>query len=577
MSSAELFGGPQPDSGNGAGPTASGAVVSAAGPWPEAGETPLDLCLVQMPFSRVQAPSLALGLLEGYALDHGVRARGIHGDLLWADRVGLGVYLAVLGTQVSDLLGEWVFSAAAFPDFEPDHEAFFRLIEHSVASHWMDGLRQVHPRMDSHRLLHLMRQRAVEFVDELAERILATGARLVGCSSVFQQHCASLALLRVVKEKAPESVTLLGGANCEGEMGITNHRLFPWLDIVVSGEADAFFGDLCVRLLENGADLEPEELPYGVLGPCHRRNGNRGSPATFSEAPRAMVRDLDTLAVPRYDGYFATLGATIFSGYVEPTLLVETSRGCWWGEKRHCTFCGLNGAGMAFRAKSSDRALEEILGLIEKHGIRRVECVDNILDMRYLDSVLPRLAALEDPPSLFYEVKPNLRRDQIEQLTKAGIRWVQPGIESLDDRVLALLEKGSTGARNIQLLKWARELGCGLAWSLLYGAPGEQDVWYGEMAEWLPWLSHLQPPSALARIRYDRFSPYHLQPERFGIRLSPLQAYSFVFPFPRRDLEGLAYFFEDYGDLRRGDLDPTRPGEPRPGLDAAEKAIGAWR
>ena len=36
-----------------------------------------------------------------------------------------------------------------------------------------------------------------------------------------------------------------------------------------------------------------------------------------------------------------------------PTVLIETSRGCWWGDRdRHFMFCGLNGATMAYRSKS---------------------------------------------------------------------------------------------------------------------------------------------------------------------------------------------------------------------------------
>ncbi len=38
----------------------------------------------------------------------------------------------------------------------------------------------------------------------------------------------------------------------------------------------------------------------------------------------------------------------------------ETSRGCWWGQKKHCTFCGLNPLGMNYRAKSPERAVEII-------------------------------------------------------------------------------------------------------------------------------------------------------------------------------------------------------------------------
>ena len=43
----------------------------------------------------------------------------------------------------------------------------------------------------------------------------------------------SLALLRRVKELDPSVVTMLGGANCEAEMGWAAIRAFPWVDFVV--------------------------------------------------------------------------------------------------------------------------------------------------------------------------------------------------------------------------------------------------------------------------------------------------------------------------------------------------------
>ena len=48
---------------------------------------------------------------------------------------------------------------------------------------------------------------------------------------------------------------------------------------------------------------------------------------------------------------------------MSPTLLIETSRGCWWGERNHCTFCGLNGSSMSFDEMAPGRALELFDGL----------------------------------------------------------------------------------------------------------------------------------------------------------------------------------------------------------------------
>jgi magnesium-protoporphyrin IX monomethyl ester (oxidative) cyclase len=530
----------------------------------------LDVCLVQMPYAAVQHPSIALGLLKAYLNEAGLSSRVIHGNIRWAEELGLDVYILVQETLVMDLLGEWTFAGAAFPGFEPDHARFLAVGNRSMRG-IVRALDMIHPGADAVRLLDAVRERAGAFIDRLADEVLATSPRIVGASSVFQQHCASLALLRRIKALAPDVTTMIGGANCEERMGPANHRAFPWLDFVVSGEADGFFADLCGRILAEGPEIPVEELPEGVYGPRHREAG-----AESRVVARPVVNNLDQTTTPDYDDYFVALGSSSIARYVQPGLLVETSRGCWWGQKRHCTFCGLNGVGMSFRSKSPERVLDEFRRLSQRYGVRRMEVVDNILDMRFFKTLLPALAQVEEPYFIFYEVKPNMRREQLEQLVAAGVRWMQPGIENLHDRVLELLDKGNTGAKNVEVLKWSRKLGIRLAWGFLFGAPQEKDEWYREMSEWIPWLYHLQPPTGSARIRYDRFSPYHYAPERFGVHLTPLRSYGYVYPLSAEELTDFAYFFEDYSDLSRGPIDPVTPGNHRPGLDAVRAQLNEW-
>lgn len=176
--------------------------------------------------------------------------------------------------------------------------------------------------------------------------------------------------------------------------------------------------------------------------------------------------------------------------------------------------------------------------------------MDNILDMAFFKTVLPALAAAGEPYALFYETKANLKREQVELLAKAGVRWIQPGIESLDDNVLSLIAKGNSTLMNVQLLKWSREFGIDAAWNLLCGIPGESDRWYADMARWLPAIFHLQPPTGVSRVRYDRFSPYHMRPQTFGLTLEPSRAHGYVYPLSRETLMRLAYSFEDRGRPR---------------------------
>src|SRR5690606_24641953 len=109
---------------------------------------------------------------------------------------------------------------------------------------------------------------------------------------------------------------------------------------------------------------------------------------------------------PEYGDYFDELAqaAPRLDDLRVPHLPFETSRGCWWGEVSHCTFCGLNGETMRFRSKGATRALDELERLVTRHRGHPVAVVDNIIDNRYFRDFVPMLAERRLGLSLFYEV-----------------------------------------------------------------------------------------------------------------------------------------------------------------------------
>ncbi|MBD2131920.1 cobalamin B12-binding domain-containing protein [Sphaerospermopsis sp. FACHB-1094] len=100
-------------------------------------------------------------------------------------------------------------------------------------------------------------------IDRVARAVLELNPRIVSCSSTFQQNCASLALLRRIRELNPAIATIMGGANCEGEMGLTLHQAFDWVDFICSGEGDELFSALCQQILTHGRELPiPDSKDY---------------------------------------------------------------------------------------------------------------------------------------------------------------------------------------------------------------------------------------------------------------------------------------------------------------------------
>ena len=76
---------------------------------------------------------------------------------------------------------------------------------------------------------------------------------------------------------------------------------------------------------------------------------------------------------------------------------------------------------MTFRKKAAAKVYDEILTLSKRYKCLRLAATDNILANEYFTELLPRLAELNVDLELFYEVKANLRREQLTQMAAAGI------------------------------------------------------------------------------------------------------------------------------------------------------------
>ena len=508
----------------------------------------MDVILVSMPYAAVERPSIALGLLSAELRGAGIEVESRYACLDFAARIGLRAYDAVLNSKTSLFIGEWSFAASAFPELggEPPTRRRNAAVPAADAAasrrrEYFDACAAEIKLRAPKRFLRSLRKEAQRFVEELADEIVAKKPRIVGCTSTFQQHTASIALLRAIRERDPEIITMIGGTNCEGAMGMAARRSFPWLDYVVSGEADELIVPFVRSLLERGRDAV---VPLGVID--HATAQKRDEP------PRASVWSVDAIPTPDYDDYFTALERSSLREFILPALVVETSRGCWWGAKSHCTFCGLNGGNMSYRAKSPARAVEEFHRLAARYGVRRFTVVDNIMDMQYHQHVLPRLAG--HGYDIFYETKANLRRHHMQGFSDAGVRSIQPGMESFHDDILRLLAKGNKAWMNVQLLKWAGELGMEISWVFLIDVPQQRDEWYFEMLSWLPMISHLSPPVYATPIQFIRFSPYHRDAARYGFDLVPEPAYAHLYPLDEEEMQQLAYYFVERESTREAGL-----------------------
>lgn len=489
------------------------------------------ILLVNMPWAPIDLPSLALGILRQAtrAALPDCEVEVMHANLDYVDWIAgrrefdlADYYYYSLETYFSGV-GDWVFSSALYDDPQ------WRVPE-------LTGAVDVPPeRRDGLLALH---SSAPDFIAESTGRMLAFGPDLVGFTSTFQQNVAALAAARAIKRAAPEVLTVLGGANCDGVQGEAVHRNFDFVDFVTRGEGEAAFPDL-LAAIRDGARHDGAAFA-AVPGLSWRGPADRPVHNPMNSRP---LRPAEIVA-PDYDGYFERLDASTAREWVEPKLVVEGSRGCWWGEKHHCTFCGLNGSFMEFRSKSPTAFTDEILRLVERHQVLDMFVVDNILDMGYVTGFLPAIAEAGYDLRMQYEIKSNMRRHQLDAMFDAGLVTVQPGIESLSSRVLKIMDKGVTGCQNVRTLRDSASAGLSVLWNYLYGFPGESEVDYLSVLEQFPALHHLPPMDASLRIAIERFSPYFNRPELGFAGLRPAAHYGVIYDLPAAELHDLAYLFD---------------------------------
>lgn len=496
-----------------------------------------------MPFVSIWRPSLQVGLLSAIARSQGFSVETFHLNLEFAAAIGGDLY-QTLCFQRTWLVGDWLFSDAAFAAAAPDPEDRF--------------LETVYEGFDADQLRELRHNAVPAYLDRMMSTIDWDRFDVVGFTSTFQQNVASFALARRLKATYPRLCTLFGGANFDEEMGRELVRGVPAIDYAINGEADLAFPEFLEAMAGN---RDPAAVP-GVM--CRRNGGLRVS------EPRPPFDRLDELPIPDYDEYFdrvERLELIPKGGRRDIDLPFESARGCWWGQKHHCTFCGLNGTTMAYRAKSPDRLLDELATLSSRYRSFQFVAVDNILDPAYLKDLFPRLKEQQLDYKIFYETKANLRKDQIRLLSEGGIHRLQPGIESLSTRVLGLMRKGVTAIQNVNVLRWTGYYGIETAWNLIWGFPGESEQDCDAQQALIPYLCFLEPPEGWGRIWLERFSPLFRDRAAFPMRsMGPAESYAFVYP-EHVDLEKVAYFF-DY------ELRDTLPDSA---FEEIEQLIEAWR
>jgi radical SAM superfamily enzyme YgiQ (UPF0313 family) len=385
-----------------------------------------------LPPADTRSPSFCLSVLKSFMKRHGFNVEIIYWNLL---------FKAIPGTEeipfapIVPFLIEWNYRRGnsqsrireILPSVDPTLYTDRRLFDSFVE--------QIHENVNG-------------IIDSVLQAYIHRQEILLwGFSSKYYQWIPAAVVAESIKTLSPEATVVLGGMGAQSETD-TLLRVCSVFDIGIWGEGEIPLQALCSRLRQDDPALE--SLPNVVF--------NDKGVVRSTHSPSAEPVDLNRLAIPDYDDYFAQVEGRISSDTI--CLPIERSRGCHWNR---CRFCFLN-EGYTYRVKESHKLLEEIHLLQERHGISVFALVDPDLVGGDVDGFSSLVSALSDynrrnPRAVSFcvaEINPDrVETDIIGMMPQAGLKHVQIGFEAFSDSLLKKMNKRTSVAQNLHFVTHA--------------------------------------------------------------------------------------------------------------------------
>lgn len=299
---------------------------------------------------------------------------------------------------------------------------------------------------------------------EAADKILNESPTYIGITSTTVAINNAARLAKTLKEKDAQTQIILGGPHITA-VSLETMKRFPQFDVGVIGEGEETILEL-LNAWEERRSLD------GIKGLIIRKNGE----LRITEK-RDFIENLDTLPLPAWDLLpdFKNYGGSQFIGFeARLTFRLITSRGCPF----HCTFCDRGIFGNRYRMNSVDYILKMIKELYFKYGVRHIYFADdNFTTSRIRTRELCHRLE-EEHLDLTWDC--NTRVDQVDpqllkEMKRAGCRHIAYGIESGNQEILGLLNKGITLKQVEKSIQWTKEAGIDARGNFMLGNPGETE------------------------------------------------------------------------------------------------------
>jgi anaerobic magnesium-protoporphyrin IX monomethyl ester cyclase len=288
----------------------------------------------------------------------------------------------------------------------------------------------------------------VKIIDELVgqnvkKEINKFSPDIVGITSTTPVVLDAYRIADMCREKG--ILTVMGGVHVTA----LPEEALQHSDIVVKGEGESAMLDIINKEIKSGVISYPN------------------------------IHNLDEIAMPARNlvdmDYYLRVTGNYFLHHTSPktkTGAIITSRGC----TNRCIFCHNSWRQIPLRFHSAERVVEEIKFLIENYGVEALFFMDDNLLLN--KPRFKRICDLMKEEKIDITFACNSRTDTVDyetlQVAKAaGCREVSFGFESGSQRILNVLNKGTTVSQNKKAIQLCKKVGIMATGSFMIGNPTE--------------------------------------------------------------------------------------------------------
>jgi len=274
------------------------------------------------------------------------------------------------------------------------------------------------------------------------------------------QLIPALTLAHELKTQGDDPFIVIGGPffSAHAESWIRLKPLFDYIDSIIFYDGETALSSLIACIERDGDFSAVPNLMY--------RDG------THLKRSRVSHReDINALPPPSFAGF-------PLAEYFSPLIILplETARGCYWSR---CTFCpNSTGQRHNYRSRDPDRVVEDMISLQTTYKTQYFEFVDDAIPPQKLRHISRRIIS-EDMDvrwASFVRLEPQFTADLLTQMHESGCRILYFGLESANQRILTLMDKGTEIATAQQILNDSHEAGIWNHVYVFFGFPTETEA-----------------------------------------------------------------------------------------------------